>query len=92
MSNSSLRLRAARRPHSSCAPLHWFLVAALAATARGQSAAEPDGTAPKDNVTRLNPFVVSTSGDTGYQAQNSVSGSRLNTRLTDLAVPPGTDP
>src|SRR5262245_9213876 len=35
----------------------------------------------------LNPFVVSTSEDVGYLAQNSVSGSRLNTNLGDLATP-----
>ena len=35
----------------------------------------------------LNPFVVSTEGDVGYLAQNSIAGSRLNSKLSDLAVP-----
>lgn len=35
----------------------------------------------------MNPFVVTTEGDIGYLAQNSVAGSRLNTNLGDLAVP-----
>jgi iron complex outermembrane receptor protein len=39
------------------------------------------------DVLHLNPFVVSTSGDIGYLAQNSLSGSRLNSNLADLAVP-----
>ena len=41
---------------------------------------------PDDTVV-LTPFVVSTAGDVGYVAQNSVSGSRLNTKLSDLAAP-----
>lgn len=39
------------------------------------------------DVLQLSPFVVSTSGDIGYLAQNSLSGSRLNSNLGDLAVP-----
>ena len=35
----------------------------------------------------MNPFLVSNSGDVGYLAQSSLSGSRLNTNLADLAQP-----
>ncbi|WP_414661634.1 TonB-dependent receptor plug domain-containing protein [Horticoccus sp. 23ND18S-11] len=35
----------------------------------------------------MNPFAVVTEGDAGYLAQNSLSGSRLNTSLADLAAP-----
>lgn len=35
----------------------------------------------------LSPFVVTTEGDVGYLAQSSLSGSRLNTNLGDLAAP-----
>lgn len=41
----------------------------------------------KDEPLKLNPFVVTTSGDVGYLAQNSISGSRLNTKLSELATP-----
>jgi iron complex outermembrane recepter protein len=35
----------------------------------------------------MNPFVISTEGDVGYLAQSSLSGSRLNTNIADLAQP-----
>ena len=35
----------------------------------------------------LNPFVVTSTGDTGYLAQNSVSGTRMNTPIYDVAAP-----
>src|SRR5687768_1891783 len=52
------------------------------------SAQAPAGnvTAPAD-VTVLSPFEVNVGSDTGYQAQSTLSGSRLNTRLKDTAAP-----
>jgi hypothetical protein len=47
-----------------------------AAPASGQSAAE---------VVELSPFEVNTSKDLGYQAENTLAGSRLNSRLRDTA-------
>ncbi len=41
----------------------------------------------EEEVTELSPFVVNAQGDTGYLAQNSLAGSRLNTRLKDVAAP-----
>jgi iron complex outermembrane recepter protein len=42
---------------------------------------------PREPVVELSPFVVSASDDRGYQAQDSLSGSRLKTSLKDLATP-----
>ena len=48
----------------------------------------PSVQTPTDkDVVVLSPFVVTTSGDIGYLAQNSLSGSRLNSSLADLAAP-----
>lgn len=52
----------------------------------GQSAA-PAPAAPPPAPIVMSPFAVSTEGDSGYLAQNSLSGSRLNTSLADLAAP-----
>lgn len=35
----------------------------------------------------LNPFVVTSAGDRGYQAQSTLGGSRLKTNLKDVAAP-----
>lgn len=58
-----------------------FIVASLSAQEGGDNDQEEGATF------ELNPFTVTTTGDVGYLAQNSLSGSRLNTRLVDLAVP-----
>jgi iron complex outermembrane receptor protein len=42
---------------------------------------------PPDKAVVLNPFLVSTKGDVGYLAQNSLAGSRLNSNLGDIAAP-----
>ena len=61
--------------------------AALAATALAQSQ-PPVGNKPAQaDVTVLSPFEVNVNEDTGYQAQSTLSGSRLNTRLKDTAAP-----
>jgi outer membrane receptor for ferric coprogen and ferric-rhodotorulic acid len=44
----------------------------------------PEATKPGD-VVQLSPFTVNTSGDVGYVAENTLAGSRLNTRLRDTA-------
>lgn len=71
-------------------PPRWKLaVLVLPGLAVSAAFAQPAQTdsAETDEPIQLNPFVVNTSGDVGYQAQNSLSGSRLNTKLSDLAVP-----
>lgn len=56
---------------------------------------EPPGSVPiptdavrsKNGAVVMNPFLVDNAEDTGYLAQSSLSGSRLNTNLGDLAQP-----
>lgn len=55
---------------------------------RAQTA--PDDTAKDpnpDTVVVLSPFVVDSSADHGYQATNTLAGTRLRTSLKDLASP-----
>ncbi|WP_438482011.1 TonB-dependent receptor plug domain-containing protein [Oleiharenicola lentus] len=40
----------------------------------------------KDDLLQLSPFVVSTKKDSGYFAENTLAGSRLNSNLSDLAA------
>jgi len=40
-----------------------------------------------DEVVELSPFVVTTTGDRGYQAQSTLGGSRMKTDLKDVAAP-----
>lgn len=62
------------------------LTSLLASSLRAQVSNTSES--PKsDDVVQLNPFMVTTNQDVGYLAQNSLSGSRLNTNLGDLAVP-----
>ena len=42
--------------------------------------------AQEEDVFELSPFVVDTSGDEGYLARNTLSGSRLNSQLKDTAA------
>lgn len=44
----------------------------------------PDG---ESDVVNLNPFVVSTDKDVGYMANSTLSGTRTNTQLKDIATP-----
>jgi outer membrane receptor protein involved in Fe transport len=45
----------------------------------------PAATAAKEEVLELSPFTVNTSRDVGYQAENTLAGSRLNAPLRDTA-------
>ena len=42
-------------------------------------------TVEKSEIVELSPFTVNTTGDIGYVAENTLAGSRLNTRLRDTA-------
>ncbi len=70
-------------------PLHRLLFAAaglcplLLPTAAAQSAAESSST-PDDEVVVLSPFEV-VSDQQGYYSANTMSGTRFNTRIEDLA-------
>ena len=68
--------------------LTWFgLNATLPAQTRPAAPPPAPEQRDKDAPVVLTPFVVSTTEDVGYLAQNSVAGSRLNTNLGDLATP-----
>lgn len=41
----------------------------------------------EDKIFELSPFSVDVSGDVGYAAQNTLAGSRLNSRLKDTPAP-----
>jgi hypothetical protein len=61
---------------------------ALAATASAQQKAAA-GSAPaqsSSDVISLSPFTVSTEKDTGYAAESTLAGSRLNTNIADIAA------
>ena len=63
------------------------------ASAPANAAAVPDATAaPTSSPVELSPFEVRAEDDSGYQAANTTSGSRLNSRLKDTpaAVSPFT--
>lgn len=47
----------------------------------------PADAAAADSTVELSPFVVNTSKDVGYQPHSTLSGSRTNTELKDLANP-----
>jgi outer membrane receptor protein involved in Fe transport len=70
---------------------HWtkpFIVIALLSPLmiRAQTA-PPAVSSPDDGeVVQLSPFQVTSSADVGYLAQNTLSGSRLNTPLVDTAA------
>ena len=52
----------------------------------GKAAASIPATSPGDTVV-LTPFEVKSENDKGYYASNSLSGTRMNSRLEDLASP-----
>ena len=69
-----------RRLRAAVVPL--TLLVALAPRASAQ-AAPPSPAAAQEDAVVLSPFEVSTSGDVGYLATNSLAGSRLNSSLKD---------
>lgn len=64
---------------------------AAAASVFAQSVSQPATTttpssAKGDPIVRLNPFEVTSNNDVGYQAVDTMAGSRLNTSLKDVAA------
>ncbi len=53
--------------------------------AGAESATSSVAPVKKDEIVELSPFTVNTSSDLGYVAENTLAGSRLNTRLRDTA-------
>ncbi len=62
------------------------LLAALALVARLAAQSVPPATAVKEDTIVLSPFTVSSDADRGYQALNTLSGTRLNSKLEDLGA------
>jgi len=62
-------------------------LAALVALPAFAQVATPDtpGTVAKDEVVRMSPFEVSGATQKGYYGANTLSGTRFNTKLADLA-------
>jgi len=49
--------------------------------------ASPSTSAANDEIVKLNPFIVQQSSkDIGYYAENTLAGSRLNTKISDLGA------
>ncbi len=71
--------------------LHSFFVGALMVPASLLAQTVAPVSAPKAgansaaDVVELSPFVVNTNNDLGYAAENTLAGSRLNTKLRDTA-------
>lgn len=53
---------------------------------RAQTTAAPATPKPDETIVELSPFTVTTDKDSGYFAQNTLLGSRLNTNIGDLAA------
>ncbi len=61
------------------------LAAMQADEARAAKAVTTTTTAAEDKVVELSPFEVNAGADKGYSAENSMAGTRLNSKLEDLA-------
>lgn len=61
------------------------LTAQTTAQATAQTTTPPAEEATAEDLVVLSPFVVDGSQDSGYRAQNTLAGSRLNTSLRDTA-------
>lgn len=75
------------RPAPAVRGLAGAIALLLAVPLSAQSTA-PDATAPapKEPVLVLSPFVVQSSSDVGYEASESLAGTGLRTKLTDLGA------
>lgn len=60
------------------------VLAAASALAQGQPS--PSGAGDTDETVRLSPFVITSTTDHGYEAMSTLSGTRINTDLKDLAA------
>ncbi len=62
-----------------------WLALAFASVVDAQTAAAAKEGEKKEAVVQLSPFEVSGAGDRGYYGANTMSGTRLNSRIEDLA-------
>jgi hypothetical protein len=69
--------------------LRWLPAAALALAlplASAQTAPPPPAAPASEDIIVLSPFQVTAAQETGYFAENTLAGSRLNTNVGDLAA------
>ncbi len=89
---STMQTNPARSPlprHTCAAVAVLFLVGQLAAqTAPAPKPVTAPGTGPalSEETVMLSPFQVASDADKGYQALNTLSGTRLNSKLEDLGA------
>ncbi|MEY2881364.1 MAG: hypothetical protein RLZZ15_3744, partial [Verrucomicrobiota bacterium] len=62
------------------------LLAVLATTAYAQTVVTPTKPAVEDDTLTLTPFEVSATKDTGYQATDTLAGTRIRTELRDVGA------
>ncbi len=79
---NSIRLPLLRRACRSSTAVSLSL---LAWSLPALSAATQSPVAAEESPVELNPFVVSSTSDTGYLASNTLAGSRMNTELRNVA-------
>ena len=63
----------------------FFVLFAVTAARPAESTPSAPKVPTKDEIVELSPFMVNTSSDVGYVAENTLAGSRLNTKLKDTA-------
>jgi len=63
-----------------------LLAASLVLPVFAQVAPTPEPEKKEEKAIELSPFVVTTTKDSGYYAENTLMGSRLNSNLSDLAA------
>ncbi len=66
-------------------PLWWLSLSAAAFVAASGALSQTDAE-DDEEVFELSPFSVDASQDTGYRAENTLAGSRLSTKISDLAA------
>jgi outer membrane receptor protein involved in Fe transport len=71
--------------HARFAAVTLAMLFSLSAFGQQTATAEQTTTDP-ENVVVLSPFVVTTEKDVGYFAENTLMGSRMNTKVSDLAA------
>lgn len=66
-------------------PCSLLATASLSVMLSAQTATPAPASASNADVIELSPFVVNSSADVGYAANNTLAGSRLRTNLSDIA-------
>lgn len=77
---------AARIPRDIFKPALAVVVLLLPSAYSQVAPSDQNAAAPDDSVVTLSPFTVQSERDTGYRASGTLSGTRINTSLRDIAV------